>query len=743
MSGRDTLRVWACALTLVLALAGATRAQDAASFEDMLPATTVFTLTLKNPSSQPAYLDSAFHKIAQQPEMKAFDEHVKAEVGRLLQVYQRQIPFDVGLVLDLLQGEVSVAFTGLGMGEQGPEPGIVISIVSPKGPEDAERMLLAAIRMALHGAQPAVQPGFDHDGQNVKAIALPMGKLYATRVGDRLVAAYGKSTMLQVLTFAKTKVGTLSTQPTFKTAAAKTGWTDAMARLYLNTTVLFMQFGAMMPPNVADTLQAYGLNTVQAVAATSRFADGGIRDAVYIHQPGPRGGFIPAAGNPVDLALLKAVPKNCSMFSLASVDIPKAYDQVMALIKSSNANDYKQTLDALGQAEAQLGFSIRDDLVGSMGRQMLVSFTPYQTVLGIELKEPAQFEGCLEQMAALAPGKVTWGEIEYRGQRIRHLDILAAPMPICPSYTIYGKFAVIGLFPQTLKAFIDQTQGDRGSILDNKDFQRTCGKFLKGCDSIGYVNAAGGLKGFYTLLVMAAQAMHGVPQVQLRGELMPHPNVLDPYLFGVGSGTINTADGLLAEYYSPVGSLGAVLGLLGGLGDMNQVAGPQLLAASSVMTAMLLPALARARGEARKAVCKSNIKQIGLAMAMYQNDFNEQTPNKLDDLYDQYITAKQIFKCPQDNRPMTIGQGIQCSYIYVGRTPRTTDPQVAILWDKRGNHRRGRNVLFYDGSVRWVPEFRLRRVLNDSLQRLQRNQEWPQMDPQRRAAIETVYRQAR
>jgi len=48
-----------------------------------------------------------------------------------------------------------------------------------------------------------------------------------------------------------------------------------------------------------------------------------------------------------------------------------------------------------------------------------------------------------------------------------------------------------------------------------------------------------------------------------------------------------------------------------------------VIAIIAVLAAMLLPALERARTLARQSVCMSNLKQLGLAVGMYLNDFNE------------------------------------------------------------------------------------------------------------------------
>ena len=169
-----------------------------------------------------------------------------------------------------------------------------------------------------------------------------------------------------------------------------------------------------------------------------------------------------------------------------------------------------------------------------------------------------------------------------------------------------------------------------------------------------------------------------------------------------------------------------------------------VIAIIAILAGMLLPALARAREEARKAVCKSNIKQIGLAISMYCNDYDEFYPTRelnltvntndlralgaLCLLYDQYITAKKIFKCPStvdDPNNLAIGLNIDrteglitatpagCSYGFDGQKGKLTDPQTAICADKLMNANRirnsenhgntGQNVLYYDGHVEWGP----------------------------------------
>ena len=90
-----------------------------------------------------------------------------------------------------------------------------------------------------------------------------------------------------------------------------------------------------------------------------------------------------------------------------------------------------------------------------------------------------------------------------------------------------------------------------------------------------------------------------------------------------------------------------------------------VIAIIAILAAILFPVFARARENARRSSCTSNLKQIGLGLLQYSQDYDEKQPlDYFGDSNDQsgyggrykwmdaafpYIKSEQIFDCPSDS----------------------------------------------------------------------------------------------
>jgi prepilin-type N-terminal cleavage/methylation domain-containing protein/prepilin-type processing-associated H-X9-DG protein len=159
-----------------------------------------------------------------------------------------------------------------------------------------------------------------------------------------------------------------------------------------------------------------------------------------------------------------------------------------------------------------------------------------------------------------------------------------------------------------------------------------------------------------------------------------------------------------------------------------------------VLVAVLLPFRHASRQGARRANCKSNLRQIGLACHLYADDNNGYFPNcawrypaafdgywpaagsglnALKMLYPTYVDNAKLFKCPPTQDDVT---GFQAgttitdknggSYAYDPRHKAAHAGSVVIAGDRLGknpkvgvtdNHQgQGGNFLFADAHVSWA-----------------------------------------
>jgi prepilin-type N-terminal cleavage/methylation domain-containing protein/prepilin-type processing-associated H-X9-DG protein len=153
-----------------------------------------------------------------------------------------------------------------------------------------------------------------------------------------------------------------------------------------------------------------------------------------------------------------------------------------------------------------------------------------------------------------------------------------------------------------------------------------------------------------------------------------------------------------------------------------------VMAIISLLAAMLLPAVGRAKESGRSAACLSNLHQIGLALQLYTQDHQNRLPimrdrslsasNDLpapDVVLSNYVGNVKVMRCPSDLDGVYESTG--CSYswnsLLNGQDAehlsalglRFDTHQIPLMFDKEKFHRargpaKGQNFLYADGHIR-------------------------------------------
>ncbi len=171
-----------------------------------------------------------------------------------------------------------------------------------------------------------------------------------------------------------------------------------------------------------------------------------------------------------------------------------------------------------------------------------------------------------------------------------------------------------------------------------------------------------------------------------------------------------------------------------------------VIAIIAILAAILFPVFAKAREKARTANCQSNLKQWGVALKMYSQDYDELTPRGYtadfatgthwSESLMPYIKSTELRICATD-RPGTANTGFngtvylsygyswersstpdasftapaetacfaddEAHYFTVNRTasPMTDTSFTNTIYAARTRHNDGVNICYFDGHVKW------------------------------------------
>ncbi len=720
-------------ISAVLCMCAALAAQASAApqrrveFAQVLPADVMAFFSVRDAAgAAERFQQTALYRIWREPEVQEFLQPLIVKAQRQLESLhanaRRAGP--VGqMALDLLKvkpDEIALAVLPPAQGAQPPAPRVAVVLAMHEGVEKIDaifQILLPMLMQPPTGMKMGV--AFKHEDVLVKEYLFPrfnVSAYYAVQ-GPRLLITTSKELMTQFLDgYRNPPAASLADSPAYA------GLTKALraapdAAVVFNVKAAFAAYEPLLtaaPPDVVSALEGSGLKDIESIAWGLSIVGPGIRSATCVRAPGERRGFCALLDMPMGRkTLLNRIPAGALIAADANIDLGDAYDALVDLLRETNPVAYQQMQDRLAQWEKEAGVSVRADILGAVGDEAALYFAPpAEAALMVKVKNPQMLtkvllKGLQAACEASAPkcrrGRTEPLSLTFEGVEIHYTAVRVGQLVLWPAFAMRGDLCCMALNPQTLKTVLRRKP--KPSLAESPTFRTAVKQVASSHVAVSYVDTAGLVRPLYD--VLAAVVQLGADDGDLRlaqrrlgvdwGRL-PSPDAIARHLFPFVESYSVDDEGFVWQSYGPV-------------------SGEELSVLSTLSVAMVgvSPFRRIVRSNAEDAArSMAQLKQIGLAVAMYTADHDEAfpKPGEFPNALLPYVARKDVFYHPS-NRGKPHGEfpadiDYEFSSTLPPRLPLVKNLQTTPLaWEKEP-HDGQRAVLFCDGHVERMPERKAR-----------------------------------
>ena len=397
-----------------------------------------------------------------------------------------------------------------------------------------------------------------------------------------------------------------------------------------------------------------GIEDVTALGASGIQVDKGtyLNKFILHHYPGQNKGLLWNAFGTAPHALvgLDYLPANTALASFSDVDVPMLWKAIKEQVEQSGIPELTKGLEMLDtQVQNGLGISL-DKLLGSLGGEIGLILTldsskmmPIPQPMGAKIEIPQPGLALLLKVKddtifnivdpLLQKMNPQLEKSDKDGVKLRSMAV-PGPFPLRPTLARFEKYLCLATSDKLVNELLAVKKGDTKGLKQSDEFkQKSNGIPLEG-NSFSYVSPL--------ISRTISQVIESIADSQAAAGRRDGGAELLSKLTGGGKETFtfsvasNTKEGWFTQANSSQHPATAFLGYT-------------MIVPTAIAAAMVMPALAKAKGRAQDIACVNNLKQIGLAARMYSMDHGDVMPKTFEEMKNE-LNSPRVLICPQSGR---------------------------------------------------------------------------------------------
>lgn len=601
----------------------------------------------------------------------------------------------------------------------------VVAVIDARDQSD---ILRAAIDEALGRAGMNAAQTLDIAGVSFHVLPIPETplRLLIGRTGERHIVSLSPRGAEEVLHRIQNGGDSLLSDEGLHLCREKVGATfdTAYFAMYANVDRIVSRLTALLTEAqvapqemLTTTMQELGLNAVHTKYWHIDGKNGRTRSLLFAQAEMSDRGLLSlwnqAPLRDSDLAIL---PADAYWATVGNLDLTKMWQEVRRVLGVLAPPALGQIEGVQAMTAGMLGFSVTEDLFPALGNTWAFfdardhgGILGSGTVMVVDAADETALRNILTRIQEVLRPLLLQDEITLAQRQMQHADhtidyVLAegAPLPIAPAWAFVDGRMIFGLHPVTVAVALEQVDPARReqSLLDHADLASKRDRMPDKILSLSFQDS----RYFARMLYPLGQIFQTIGASQYGMDIStdwipPVAKTVSEVENYLGC-CARDEDGILYAGYGNGQSLVA------------------MASAAAAVTSVALPALSKAREQAKRTVSMAQMRSVGAALHMYAAEHDNAFPPDLDTLLEAGMITEKMLHSPRQS----VAEGVH--YVYIPGQTTQHDSQNVVAYERIIGSE-GTNVLFLDSHVEWVSLPRLRVLLEQTYARLGREPELP------------------